>query len=354
MRQTVRRTIAFLGATWMAAQLFIAVPANAAPFRSSSSSFEQAMPVTPAQKEVERLFKEIYVNATIASQHADKLDSYTRVGSRLHSTTHADELTGAKEAMNAMGADYRKLLELRPSALPWQQSVIDRLEPVLVGMVGQTTDAIALLNEQRGPVTSQEYRDAVGSLYDYVERTRTLLSVNLDYAQAREKLNRLDGAPKPEITETSSKPAKTLEQRITSELVKLPYYGVFDYLAFQVDDEDRITLIGEVAWPTLKADAERAVSRIEGVTGVNNEVKVLPLSHNDDVLRMATYRAIYGHATMARYRLNPNPPIRIIVENGHVTLKGVVGSEMDRTIASMQANGVPGAFSVTNHLQIGS
>src|SRR5262249_12375758 len=155
------RTIAFLGASWVAAQLFIAIPANAAPFRNSSTSFEQAMPVTPAQKEVERLFKEIYANAAIASRHADKLESYTRVGSRLHPTTHASELTGAKQAINTIGADYRKLLELRPNALPWQQSVIDRLEPILVGMAGQTTDAIALLNEQRGSVTSEQYRDAV-------------------------------------------------------------------------------------------------------------------------------------------------------------------------------------------------
>jgi hypothetical protein len=192
MKQTVRRTIAFLGATWMAAQMFTALPANAAPFRGSSTAFEQAMPVTSAQKDVERLFKQININAVIASRHADRLDSFNRVNSRVHSTTHASELNGAKEAINAIGSDYRKLLELRPGALPWQQSVIDRLEPVLVGMAGQTTEAIALLNEERGPITSQEYRDAVGSLYGYAGRTQTLISANLDYAQAREKLNRLD------------------------------------------------------------------------------------------------------------------------------------------------------------------
>ena len=69
---------------------------------------------------------------------------------------------------------------------------------------------------------------------------------------------------------------------------------------------------------------------------------------------MATYWAIYGHSNMVRYRLNPNPPIRIIVENGHVTLKGVVRNQMDRAIANMQASGVPGAFSVTNNLQLES
>jgi hyperosmotically inducible protein len=181
----------------------------------------------------------------------------------------------------------------------------------------------------------------------------------LDYAQAREKLNRLDATseePMAKVSEESksAKPAKTLEQRLASELLRLPYYGVFDELAFQVNNDGEVRLSGNVTQPTLKADAERAISRIEGVASVTNDIKVLPLSPNDDRLRMATYHAIYGQPTMARYRINPNAPIRIIVDNGHVVLKGVVASEMDRTIANLQANGVPGAFSVTNHLQIGS
>jgi hyperosmotically inducible protein len=135
-------------------------------------------------------------------------------------------------------------------------------------------------------------------------------------------------------------------------MLKLPY-GVFDYLAIQVDG-DNVTLSGEVSWPTLKTDAERAARGIESVAAVTSDIKVLPVSPNDDRIRLATYWAIYGHSAMARYRLNPDPAIRIIVENGHITLKGVVGSEIDRTIAHMQANSVPGAFSVTNNLQVGS
>ncbi len=135
--------------------------------------------------------------------------------------------------------------------------------------------------------------------------------------------------------------------------MKLPYYGVFDYLAFQVDG-DRLALSGHVNWPTLKTDAERAVRGVEGVAAVHSNIEVLPLSPHDERIRMAAYRAIYGHPTLARYRLNPHPPIRIIVKNGNLTLMGVVGSEMDRTIAHLRANGVPGAFSVTNNLQVGS
>ena len=362
MTNTVRRTIGFLGVTLMATQLIGATATAVVPFRSSSSSFEQPVPVTPAQKEAEGLLKQIASNAAVASKHADKLDSFTRVGSRLSYETHAAELTAAKEAINAMGSDFRQLQELRPSALPWQQSLMDRMEPVLVGLASHTTAAIERLNEDRRNLPSQEYRDAVGNMYAYAGHARTLVSVNLDYAQAREKLNRLDASalepvaklsPERAAAGVSTKGAKSLEQRVRSELLRLPYYGVFDYLAFQVDG-DQVTLSGHVSRPTLKADAERAARSVEGVAGVTSDIKVLPVSPNDDRIRLATYWAIYGNSTLVRYNLNPHPPIRIIVENGHVTLKGAVGTDMDRTIADMQANSVPGAFSVTNDLQVGS
>ena len=362
MTNTVRRTIGFLGLTLMATQLIGAPVAAAVPFRDSSSSFEQAMPVTPAQKEAERLLKQISSNAAVASKHADKLDSFTRVGSRLSYETHAAELTAAKEAINAMGSDFRQLQELRPSALPWQQSLIDRMEPVLVGLASHATEAIERLNQDRRGLPSEEYKDAVGNLYAYAGQARNLVAVNLDYAQAREKLNRLDASAMEPVAKVSSvreansvtsKASNSREDRVRSELLKLPYYGVFDYLAFQVDG-DQVTLSGHVNWPTLKTDAERAARGVEGVTTVNSNIEVLPLSSFDDRIRIDAYRAIYGQPTLARYRLNPHPPIRIIVKNGNLTLMGVVGSNMDRTIAHMQANSVPGVFSVTNNLQVGS
>ena len=358
MKNALKRTTGLLGVAVMATQLMGAPATTVVPFQGSSGSFEQPMPVTPAQKEVEKLFKQISANAAIASKHADKLDSFTRVGSRLAYATHAAELIAARDAVNAMGADFRQLQELRPSALPWQQSVIDRMQPVLAGLAGHATYAIERLNGDRGKL-SPEYKDAIGNLYAYADQTRTLVSVNLDYAQAREKLNRLDASPAEPVAKgtlpatLSPKAAKSLEQRVRSALLKLPYYGVFDHLAFQVDG-DQVRLIGDVSWPALKTDAERAVRSVEGVTSVASEIKVLPVSVHDNHLRLAAYWAIYGQPTLARYRVNPHPPIRIIVENGHVTLKGMVGSEMDRSVAYMQANGVQGAFSVTNDLQVGS
>jgi len=345
----------------MATQLSNAPATAAALVQGSSGLFEQAMPVTPAQNEVGRLFTQISASAAIASEQAERLGSFARVGSQLSYAAHAAELTRAKEAINAMGADFRQLQELRSSALPWQQSVIDRMEPVLVGLAGHATEAIERLNGGLGVIPSQEYRDAVGNLYAYAEQARTLVSVNLNYAQAREKLNRLDvsaSAPVAKVSEAreaaglSAKAAKSLEQRVKSALLGLPYYGVFDHLAFQINS-DQVRLTGEVSWPVLQTDAERAVHSVEGVAGVTSDIKVLPVSFNDNRIRLATYWAIYGQPTLARYRLNPHPPIRIIVENGHVTLNGIVGSDTDRTIAHVQANSVPGVFSVTNNLQVG-
>ncbi len=357
MKNTLRRTIGFLGVTLMATQLIGAPVTASVPVRQSSTDFEQATPVTPAQKEVDRLLKQISSNAAAASRHADKLESFTR-GSRLQYESHASELMLAKEAVNAMGGDFRQLQELRMSALPWQQMVIDRIEPVLVGLASHTTEAIERLNVDRRGVPSNQYRNAVLNLDAYAGHARNIVAVNLDYAQAREKLNRLDTATLEPVTMASAervapaKAAKSLEQRVQSELLKLPYYGVFDHLAFQVNG-DQVTLSGDVSWPALKGDAQRVVSRIEGVASVSNGINVLPLSPADNRIRIAAYRAIYGHSAMTRYRLNPNPPIRIIVDNGNIVLKGFVGSEMDRTIANLQAHSVPGAFSVTNNLQIG-
>jgi hyperosmotically inducible protein len=126
-------------------------------------------------------------------------------------------------------------------------------------------------------------------------------------------------------------------KEIRHELVMLPYYGVFDNLAFKVDGYN-VTLMGQVTRPTLKSSAERVVKDIEGVQNVTNNIEVLPNSPNDDRLQ--------------RYSLQAVPPIHIIVKNGNVTLEGVVATEADKNIANIQANSVPGVFSVKNNLQV--
>ena len=150
-------------------------------------------------------------------------------------------------------------------------------------------------------------------------------------------------------------PSPKSEERITREvrheLVMLPYFGVFDYIAYKVDD-GTVTLLGQVVRPSLKSDAENVVKRIEGVNHVENQIEVLPPSSQDDRLRIALFRAIYGYPALQRYELGVLKPIRIVVKSGRVTLEGVVDSEADKNIVNIRANSVPGIFSVTNNLQV--
>jgi hyperosmotically inducible protein len=141
-------------------------------------------------------------------------------------------------------------------------------------------------------------------------------------------------------------------KEVHHELVMLPFYGVFDNLAYKVSPDGTVTLLGEVSRPTLKSDAENAVKRIEGVEHVDNQIKVLPTSPNDDRIRRAVYRSIYGNDVLSQYALRAVPPIHIIVENGNVTLEGVVARQMDKQVAEMQAKSVPGVFAVTNNLRV--
>jgi hyperosmotically inducible protein len=159
------------------------------------------------------------------------------------------------------------------------------------------------------------------------------------------------------LTQDRDQPSAKAQERIIKEvrheLLMLPYYGVFDDIKFKLDGYT-VTLLGQVARPSLKSDAENVVKHIEGVEKVNNQIDVLPTSPMDDRLRLELYRAIYGYPPLERYAMGVQKPIRIIVKSGHVTLEGVVDNEGDKNFAGMRANGVPGIFSVTNNLQVES
>lgn len=157
------------------------------------------------------------------------------------------------------------------------------------------------------------------------------------------------GDAKPQRNE--EKYREKLAKEVRHQLVLLPYYSVFDNLAFKID-EDKVTLLGQVVRPTLKSDAEAAVKSIEGVATVVNNIEVLPLSPMDDQLRRAVYRAIYGDSVLFRYGESAVPSIHIIVKNGNVTLVGVVDNESDKNLANLRANGVPNVFSVKNELTV--
>jgi hyperosmotically inducible protein len=180
---------------------------------------------------------------------------------------------------------------------------------------------------------------------------------------------------------TAAQPqAKSAVESIRKELMQLPYYGVFDFLAFSYD-KGTVTLMGYAYNTTLKRDAARAVKRAPGVDTVVDKIEELPVSPNDDELRWKTYYAIYRDPFLSRYapgggalwghrhpfdmRFHPlgpglfpgmepagDYPIHIIVKNGKITLLGVVDNESDKTLAGMKAREVPGSFGVDNQLMV--
>ncbi|HEV2132968.1 MAG TPA: BON domain-containing protein [Terracidiphilus sp.] len=161
---------------------------------------------------------------------------------------------------------------------------------------------------------------------------------------------------------------------VRKQLLSLSDYGVFDYLTFAIQGHS-VILNGYASRPVLKSEAEKVVKGIKGVESVQNNIKVLPYSQMDDRIRVGELVRIYGQPSLRKYTNAPigqdlyptvgrmaggitqDPPvgwfaIHIIVENGHVILAGVVDNPTDAEIANVQANTVPGVFSVTDNLVV--
>src|SRR6202158_1769121 len=161
-----------------------------------------------------------------------------------------------------------------------------------------------------------------------------------------------DSAQSTRSTALSQKGVDRVMKEVRHELVMLPFYGVFDNLLYNVSPDGTVTLLGEASRPMLKSDAEKAVRHIEGVERVDNQIKVLPVSPNDDRIRRATYRKIYGHNVLSQYQLRAVPSIHIVVVNVHSTLESGGARQMEKQGAGMQANSVSGVFSVENNLRV--
>ena len=136
---------------------------------------------------------------------------------------------------------------------------------------------------------------------------------------------------------------------VQRQVLQYPHFTIFDSVSAQVDN-GTVILIGKVTMPYKRNDIERRVAEVSGVKQVNNEITVLPVSLFDDELRFRISRALYGNSNFWRYGSMVNPPIHIIVENGRVTLEGVVNSNIDRMLARSIASSFD-AFEVTNNLK---
>lgn len=143
---------------------------------------------------------------------------------------------------------------------------------------------------------------------------------------------------------------QTVVEQVRHKLLKLPYYGIFDNLAYKVEG-GTVTLYGQVTQPVTRKDAETSVKRIKGVEQVVNQIEVLPLSSFDNAIRARTLREMYRTGSLYRYTRGVRPSLHIIVNGGHVTLEGVVATKTDKQLAYLAASRVPGVFSVTNNLR---
>jgi hyperosmotically inducible periplasmic protein len=161
-------------------------------------------------------------------------------------------------------------------------------------------------------------------------------------------------APDARAAGSTSRKVVSLSDQVHHELAMVPWYGVFDNLEYEVNGTE-VVLKGQVIseHAITKDDAERFVSSIPGVTNVINRIEVLPPSQFDDQIRRAEYRTVFSKADLGRYTMGAIPQVHIVVRNGHVSLNGVVMNQMDKNIAGIVANSVPGVFSVENNLRIG-
>lgn len=142
------------------------------------------------------------------------------------------------------------------------------------------------------------------------------------------------------VAKTSAPPLTgdaAIADRAAHEVRSYPYYSIFDNINIRVTD-GRLELMGEVNQPFKKADLGKAMSRIPGVAVIDNELKVAPLSNFDDRLRFQVARAIYRDPMLSQYSMAPVGPIHILVDNGHVTLEGVVRTETEKNVAGIRAN----------------
>ncbi len=153
----------------------------------------------------------------------------------------------------------------------------------------------------------------------------------------------------------TGRPMNAVAREVRHELLsELPYYTVFDWIEFEVLPDNTVVLRGEVTTPPdTKSRAEAVVKDVQGVSRVVNEIRVLPVSPNDERLRRELYNAIYGgNSPLFRYGIGSRQAIHIIVEGGRARLKGVVDTQADKDQAYLRARGVPGLFGVTNELTV--
>jgi hyperosmotically inducible periplasmic protein len=151
------------------------------------------------------------------------------------------------------------------------------------------------------------------------------------------------------FAQTSERKDLQVFNDIADQVNRYTQITIFDSISASVDD-GRVVLTGWVTMPYKREDLEKRVRRVDGVMSVDNKIGVLPVSHFDDELRFRIARAIYSHSSFWSYAAMANPPIRVVVNRGRVTLEGVVQSNVERMLARSLASGF-GEFELKNELK---
>jgi hyperosmotically inducible protein len=245
------------------------------------------------------------------------------------------------------------------------------MKKLLLGMTGalfvllsmSAMAATGRYDEQIQQTVSQKIHDAkhlqsVSSSVDdgIVTLTGTvdLYQSKLDAAKKVKKIKDVNGVRNDITVAGQTVPDAQLEKKLAKQLAhdRVGYAdNTFNYFVLNVKG-GVVTLSGDTVWDPPKDSALAIVAQTPGVKDVVDDVKVLPVSNFDNSIRARTARAIYRDSVLGKYAIDPVHPIRIVVDNGHVTLYGTVQSAMDKTIAGIRANSVPGAFSVDNKLVV--
>lgn len=202
MKNTFKNVFAFMGVAVLSLPLIGAVGPPGEGIHEGGAAFGPATPSTPAQEQATALLKQVATRARTTADRAGTLQSFAR-GRQVNLQAHAYELNRAKDSINAMGVDLSELQELHADALPWQQMLINRLQPMLSSLASQTTVAIEHLNENPGSLYTTvllEYRDAIGNMSAHADEVSDLIAVNVDYAKARGKLDRLNARSTGDIS----------------------------------------------------------------------------------------------------------------------------------------------------------
>jgi hyperosmotically inducible protein len=142
---------------------------------------------------------------------------------------------------------------------------------------------------------------------------------------------------------------RAVEDKIFHEILMLPNYGLFDHITYQMDG-NTVILGGDVYSLGTRKGAENRVKRIPGVQRVVNNIRELPPSPSDDRIRRELVRQIARTGGLYRYLQGPNPSVRLIVDNGRVSLEGYVSNRSDANLMNIAANGIFGVFNVQNNL----